>query len=272
MKTLQLSLIILVLTTFTCFSQDSPVFRSGSAEINPVDYSCLITDIMAQAAFMTNEAEITAVKLAPGEVTYSEENEYGKEVYDELVKSNTFINTGADKEKLDRILTKLVAARPSAKTSINYTIYLLDDTLVNAFTAGGYIYVYKEMMDYCNSEDELAFIIAHEIGHNELGHINLILKRLKVAGQFGDILYTVKELTTRSFNQFNELEADCYGADLVKATAYNPVDGAKFWKKMAEDYDETDFKFLKFFMTHPYSRERYECLKKHIEKYFGMTF
>jgi len=266
-----LLLIIYILSINSIIAQ-STLNSNNKATINIVDYDCLIIDFFAHAAYITYQTEIKAVKMAPSEVSHSEENEFGKKIYDELFKKQSFIDSGTKKDKLQQTLDKLLRVLPNNKSTIKYSIHLINDTLINAYTSGGYIYIFEGLYNYCKNDDEIAFIIAHEIAHNELGHINLMLKRLKVAGKFGNILYAIKELTTMSFNQFNELEADCYAADLVKAAGYSPVKGAKFWKKMATDFNETDDRFRKFFMTHPYSNERYNCLKKHIQTNWNMSF
>lgn len=262
MKAIRIIAFFLVISFSFCFV----LYQNKKAIIKPVNYECLISDNIAKAAFYTNEAEVFAVKIAPGEVTYAEENEYGKELYQKLLNENNFITSGLRKERLDEILRKLLSILPDSKTDLEYYIYCIDDNEINAFTAGGYIFVNKGIIDYCDTDDELAFVIAHEIGHNELGHLNLILKRIKLAGDFANIAYTIKNLTSSSFNQFNELEADCYAADIVTAASYNPNYGAEFWKKMATDNDEGNDKLTKFFRTHPYSIDRYNCLIKHLSE------
>ncbi len=228
-------------------------------------YDCLLTDPFSQAAYYTNKAEESAVQMAPVEITTEEENEYGQTLYQEIIKEKKEIKTGAMLEALTQMTNSLLACRPDNCTKLKYTVHLMDDSIVNAYTAGGHIFVNIGLIEYCKTTSELACIIAHEIGHDEKGHINMILKRIKMAGMFGEILYTLKQFTSPSFNQFNEQEADCYGADLAYAAGYDPRAGVKFWERMASDNKEmNDLKIMKFLMSHPFSMERYECMKIHI--------
>ncbi|MDD5571743.1 MAG: M48 family metallopeptidase [Bacteroidales bacterium] len=236
-------------------------------------YDCLLTDAMAQAAFTTNNMEVVAVKMAPGEITAEEENKFGQQVYDEVIKTKKEITTGPVYDALKKMTNDLLACRPDNHSKLVYTVHLMDDTVVNAYTAGGQIFVNTGLIKYCKTTSELACIIAHEIGHDEKGHINLILKRIKVAGRFGEVLLTIKQITTPSFNQFNEHEVDCYGADLAYAAGYDPRAGAKLWQRMAKDRNEQESKLAKFLMSHPYSKERYECMKTHIkDNYISLKF
>ena len=47
----------------------------------------------------------------------------------------------------------------------------VDYDLVNAFTIpGGRIYIYKGLFEFCESAEQLAAVLAHEIGHVEKCH------------------------------------------------------------------------------------------------------
>ena len=68
------------------------------------------------------------------------------------------------------------------RKDISYTVFLLDDSLLNAFTIpGGNVYVTTKLMDFVESDDELAVILGHEIGHNENKHTLKPLQKLSVA-------------------------------------------------------------------------------------------
>lgn len=234
-------------------------------------YSCVINNPFAQAAFMAHQADVNAMKMMPVEITAKEENEFGDRMYNEMKNEYKFITSGAKLNELNKMMNTLLRCRNSQKTQLGYTMHLIDDELVNAFTAGGHIYVTTGIIDYCNTTSELASIIAHEIGHNEKGHITNMLKTIKAAGQFGNIVQTIKQLMTMPFNQFNEVEVDCYGADLCNAAGYKSCKGAELWKRMAADNREEPTLYGKFFRTHPYSIERYDCMKKHIKTNYGIN-
>ena len=53
----------------------------------------------------------------------------------------------------------------------NFNVLLIDDSSLNAFAApGGYIYFYTGLISKAESEDEIAGVMGHEIGHVEGRH------------------------------------------------------------------------------------------------------
>lgn len=59
-----------------------------------------------------------------------------------------------------------------------YTFQILDSDEINAFaTPGGFIFISRGMLKLCQSEDEVAAVLAHEVGHVQLKHgVNAISK------------------------------------------------------------------------------------------------
>jgi hypothetical protein len=69
-----------------------------------------------------------------------------------------------DTAELARIGNKLLAQLPP--TSIQFTFRVYNDEEVNAFSiAGGHVYVSRKLISDARSEDEVAGVLAHEIGH-----------------------------------------------------------------------------------------------------------
>ena len=63
------------------------------------------------------------------------------------------------------------AAKASQRPELQYTFTVLDSDEINAFTTGGgYVYITRGIMNYLNSEAELAAVLGHEIGHVTARH------------------------------------------------------------------------------------------------------
>ena len=63
------------------------------------------------------------------------------------------------------------AAKASHRPELQYTFTVLDSEEINAFTTGGgYVYITRGIMNYLNSEAELAAVLGHEIGHVTARH------------------------------------------------------------------------------------------------------
>ena len=61
---------------------------------------------------------------------------------------------------------------------------LTQDNIVNAFADGKKIIMTQGIVDYAKDDNELALVIAHELAHNDRGHLdakkkNTLMKRLQ---------------------------------------------------------------------------------------------
>ena len=207
-------------------------------------------------------------------ITDSLQMAYGKEFHEEMMADGSFklVNDPALQQKLNTILKDLLAVREDP-SKIEYSIYILQDTTINAFTFGGRIYVTQAMLDKCSHSDALLYaIVGHEIGHSEMGHIKKTIQELELShdifGENGTTVFEIKKMLTASFNQKNELEADYYGINLTNELGYDVCTAVSFWKEMASS--ENRYNQLEdFFRTHPFSNLRAQCLTDHIRTNFG---
>ena len=72
-------------------------------------------------------------------------------------------------EWVDGIAARLQSTRPATER-LDVTVVWLSE--MTAFTAPGrYIYVTGRLMEYCPGEASLAFTLAHEVAHHDLGHL-----------------------------------------------------------------------------------------------------
>ncbi len=203
-------------------------------------------------------------------ITDELQNEYGDQFHQDAIETKTFtlVNNPQISEQLTRIMNDLLRVREKP-SKIKYSIYLLDDSQINAFTFGGHIYVTKGMHDKCKDNTALLYsIIGHEIGHSEKGHIKKTIQEMmfseKVFGQENGLeIFQIKRLLTASFNQRNELEADYYGTDLTYSLNQDICSAVSFWQEMAKSENQYS-KLEDFFRTHPFSALRARCLKDHI--------
>ena len=203
------------------------------------------------------------------EVTVEEEKEVGLEVKAEIEQEYTYSKDPIYTKRIDRIFSKLMSKMDNPKFDYEYHIVESED--INAFTAGGQVFIFTGIIDFAASDDEIACILGHEIYHNELGHIGDKLKEMKVAQNWfgeglGDLAYYATSLVSASFNQENEVYSDLYGLDLAVKAGYDGCAGIGFWDRMQANEEESSGTFLeKFFRSHPYSQERASCNRKHID-------
>jgi len=106
-------------------------------------------------------------------------------------------------------------------TACNYNLRLTSSAAINAYADGRNITFTNGMMDFIASDDELALIVGHELGHNTMGHIR------KVVGNF--ILSFGATRYTRPF----ESEADYVGLYYLVRAGYSPEGVEEFWQRLA---------------------------------------
>lgn len=118
------------------------------------------------------------------------------------------------------------------------------------------VHVTKGLMRVLDTEDEIAGVLGHEIGHIRLGHYeggNLPAVR-KVLGINSDIHSVGKSMAgEESFSIKEEYCADCYGTSLLKKARYNPRGLYNALKKIDDRDPERE---RNGFNSHPVSRER----------------
>ena len=246
----------------------------------PVSYSfnCLDSAVggsETSKAISKTTRIIRNLAVSEKDITDAVQTEWGNSFHKDAIETKTFvlINDPATVAKLQAVMNDLLQARENP-SKINYSIYLLDDTTINAFTFGGRIYLTKAMYNKCRNDDDLLYsIIGHEIGHSEKGHIKKTIQEMMIAENIfgegnGASAYQVMKLLTGAFNQKNELEADYYGIDLAYQLDKNLCSTVNFWTELSKT--ENQYSRLEdLFRTHPFSSLRAECLRNHIQTNFN---
>lgn len=201
-----------------------------------------------------------------GEVTIQEEEKVGNSLLADCRRQYKFLESGEKIDNLQSILSLLTAQIPKPK-GFNYQIFLLESDELNAFTAGAKIFVTTKMYAFCQTNDELACVIGHEINHNELGHIKEHLQKEQMITAVGAAL---AQIITISFGQKKETHCDMTGIDLAIAAGYNGCVNIKLWKRMQKVSEEGEYNALEnLFRSHPYSEKRAKCSHDHILNNYG---
>ncbi len=173
-------------------------------------------------------------------------------------------------------LTDELAAQQDLPEGMTITAHYSDSETVNALaTLGGNIIIFRGLIEAVDSENGLAMVIAHEIGHVKHRHPIVALGRglitslvFAVLGAGGDsaatgVLSKFGLLTVLSFNREQERESDETGLAAVYGH-YGHVNGAtEFFEKMGGlTSGETPLRAKEFFATHPATQNRIIDLKR----------
>ncbi len=154
-------------------------------------------------------------------------------------------------------------AKVSDRPTLPWKFKILNTREVNAISLpGGLIYITKGMMDFLQYEDELAFVLGHEVGHVSRRHHVQLLERvfyfdLIVQLLFGsqprvaEVAEMANVLLTQGFSRDLEFEADHFGVLYAHKAGFNAGSALGFMERLrrAEGRDPSQFEV--FFRTHP---------------------
>lgn len=201
----------------------------------------------------------------------------GKRVVPELIKKHPLSTDKILIERLNGIGRKI--ALVSDRKDIEYNFAVLEDDTLNALTLpGGWIYVNKGLMQVFN-DDELAYVVAHEVGHIAARHI---AKKIQASWAYEFILGlatagksmeshnsaavikgidAVYNLISLSYSRKDEFEADRLAVKYMKKAGFKPQAAVSGLEKLKSN-EGLRWKVLEYFRTHPYVEERIKELKR----------
>ncbi len=172
-------------------------------------------------------------------------------------------------------------------SEFEYKFKVVESKDVNAFSLpGGYIYVFQGLVDFCQSDDELAGVLAHEISHASQRHvatlrreqdkllpitIPIILASIFSGGQnAGPGIAAVGLGTTAATNGWSvkaETSADYGGAQLMVAAGYDATGMLTFMERLQAKEGVVDTAVdWGIYRTHPLSKVRAQRIEEYMKK------
>ncbi|HVA37538.1 MAG TPA: M48 family metalloprotease [Candidatus Dormibacteraeota bacterium] len=207
-------------------------------------------------------ASVPAPALA---MSTAQEVQTAKEVERQLEETQGYVTDPLLNAWVKKVTDRLIAQR--ARRDLTYHYLIMDTNDINAYaTLGGYVHVNLGMLDFVQSDDELAFVLGHETGHIERRHAvteqtrNTILQiLLGVASLFSPFAYRfgnlIGGLTVAKFSRIQELQADQYGLQLMTRAGYDPEAAVSSFVHL-ESLGENNDLVAKYFQDHPGSKDR----------------
>lgn len=175
---------------------------------------------------------------------------------------------------LQRLVDRLGA---TVETPYTFRVAVVDHPLVNAFAApGGYVVVFRGLIDEANSAEEVAGVVAHEMGHVVERHTTESLIRAigtslvlsAVVGDASSLRSAVTDFGTNLLQLSNtrsmEREADTVGIRMMNRAGIRGAGLADFFARMAERHGDNDG-LSEYMSTHPSSSARAESIREQAE-------
>lgn len=180
--------------------------------------------------------------------------------------------------RVERMGQQLAAV--SDRQDLRFQCYLVEGEEVNAFALpGGFVYLYTGLLDRVRSDDELANVIGHEIGHVAARHhvkqiqavmgyqlVARLVFRHAEAAEWQRGVAVVFDLISRGYSREDELEADRLGMRYAVRAGYQPWGMVSFLQTLAQlERSEADAVFT-MLRTHPAVSERIVRARQEAER------
>lgn len=189
-----------------------------------------------------------------------------------------------DKEPKAEKILKEAGARLTAcvaNRSRKFSFEIIKGEEPNAFALpGGFIFVTNSLMELCQyNQDEVAFILAHEMGHVMRGHaMNRIISNSAIAAASraapvrGAISGWVRKVGVQflesAYSQDMESDADKLGVRLVGAAGYDPQACVRLLSRLSElGKPAGQFDLGGYFSSHPPFNVRIRNINSLLQKW-----
>jgi len=212
----------------------------------------------------------------PALISEKKERELGQEAAGEVERTIGLVQDPALVGYVREIGRRLVAQTPQPGAA--YEFYVADETEPNAFALpGGFVYVTRGLLALANSEDELAGVMGHEIGHVVARHsvrqieastpfsilfgvpsaiVGIVSPTL--GGILGGVGKLASGLVLAPYSRDQEREADQIGIQLAAKAGWDPAGLPSMLRTLEreEALAGGDPSRISFFANHPATPER----------------
>lgn len=245
-------------------------------KVKAVNYAIFLAGILFLAGCVTVYNPATQKKETLLIDTASEAA-LGRDIDKQIQKQLKISGDARLQSRLDNIGNKV--ARASDRQDVVYRFKVVEDKELNAFAIpGGFIYVNSGLMDAAG-EDELAGVLAHEIGHvaarhsvkklqATLGYQIIMNIALGISGNqaMARVTDTVFNLVSLGYSRQDESLADRLAVKYSYKAGFNPYGIVTFFEKLNQEARKRGPNFnLVFLSSHPPIEERIKNTKIEIE-------
>ncbi|MGD1878147.1 MAG: M48 family metallopeptidase [Kiloniellaceae bacterium] len=233
--------------------------------------ACLLTGAVLAAAAVSSctQAPVTGREQL---ILISEEQatQLGAEAWQQIKSEQPASQDDAAQQRVQRIGREVAAA--SGAEGVDWEFVLFQDETPNAFALpGGKIGVNSGMLKIAQTDDQLAAVLGHEVGHvvarhpsEQMSQSAAIQTALGAAGVGDEAVGQLVQMATGvgqlSFSRSAEAEADRIGLQYMARAGYNPEAAVTLWQNMQAATAQGG-QPPEFLSTHPNPEHRIEDIK-----------
>jgi predicted Zn-dependent protease len=208
-----------------------------------------------------------------------QERKVGREIVATYLGAAPLIDDTKKLQYVNTLGQHLVQFTPQPYRNAVWLFGVINTKSINAFAApGGYILITQGLFDLVETEDQLAFILAHEISHVvKQHHLAVIQKQSKMKqviakmqnnvtknnDMFSDLSDVYKDFAIKGLDKTAEYEADLDGTVLATKAGFNSYAGYELLYILSDFHANGKSSEL-FFKTHPHPLTRIDELTNKI--------
>lgn len=243
----------------TSHSQKPTVRRK--IPLRPIFFLALAVAALPAAFYLRAIPAVAAFMAARMPVSWEEH--LGRRVLERLAPQEKRCAEPARMQRIDKILATLLSPLP--QPPYKFRLFVVDDPTLNAFAApGGDIVVFRGLLEATQTAEQLAGVLAHEIGHILERHSARQLLQhaptgVLLSALFGDMAFGLESPRTLGllrYSRYHEEEADVTGVALLIAAKIDPAGMISFFEAMKKRSGS-----LTYLSTHSDTENRSERLK-----------
>lgn len=222
----------------------------------------------------------TAGGCAPA-ITTEQEVQIGRENAAQINQQLPIVRDAAINQYINQLGRSI--ARVADPRGIQYTFYVVNSNVVNAFAVpGGHIYVNRGLIERADNASELAGVLSHEVAHVVERHGIEQWQRAQNANLGLSLLYGVLlgrnpgaleqvgiqaggGAVFASYGRDAEREADIRGVDYMVRSGYNPQGMVRFFNELLSERQRNPSRLEQWFSTHPLTEERIQNTSRAVE-------
>lgn len=219
-------------------------------------------------------------------ISIETEEELGDLLIESYLEANHQLQDSSVNRAIEIITNRLTSSLDSS--NYYYKFYVIDSPEINAFaTLGGHIVIFSGLLKFADTPEEIAAVLAHEIGHVEERHVSkMLVKKLGLSvitslltgGDPALIIEITEMAASNTFSRKHEGEADDFGLKLLEKSSISPSQMATIFRRMKKEMDSKYEKQLEFISTHPEMDKRirkslrYKTKKEFTPKEFNIDW
>jgi predicted Zn-dependent protease len=218
-----------------------------------------------------------------GAVTLSDEKTLGREILEKIKAQLSLVEDGEVLTYVQAVGNRIV--KQLGNTPYQFQFFVINESVPNAFAVpGGYIFIYRGLIEMMTSEGELAGILSHELGHIQARHYQRRMEEgqmtslATVAGVLAAVLLGAKgggagsqalmmgtmagaQTYELKYSRENEQEADQRGLGFLCAAGYPAQDMVSVMQRLSQAQWMINSSIPSYLLTHPALSERIQYLQ-----------